>query len=994
MANGGIELATLAARVDFSDVPRASGALDDLVAAGQRAETQVGRLGRSSEASFRQAAIAARNGALATVDALEREFELSEASIREAVARGFITNKEAERAGREAAKSYNASVLRAIDQAQGAGALNRNTSAGADAFVKLTGSLKDVDAVGRRAGLGLGRLNDAMVTVVRQTTGLNSISGKLIDTVGTFAIGTAYMIPVLAGLAALGAAWELVTREAREARKAQEEAATRGLDAARLRDLGPAGRASEDLARVEARLAELRRERAEIEATPVSTAGLAGAAVGGGLENARIIAAEERQRRLAEIEDEITEKTRSAEEFRLQVFENVSREQQSIDDDRRRSAEELARERERLAREEEQLAKAAAAETERAAQAEARRAAGIADVVQSLEDQLAAEAAIRGVTNAGTRADLLRGLEDQVRLRGLLKDATDEEAAAIKALFAEYQRLRDANELAARTSAEFLATLPPAFEATGDAAEAAAERVRKSMSDAAFGFAADFSKAFGDVGDAIAGAVAEFEKLRGAGVSAGGALSAAFGGGLTAGVGAIFAQGVGNIFSSRDEARRREAELEAARERFEDALDAFVAGLTDRSRYEQLRKDAQDRAQDLTDLFSEAFADETAPITLPVTDDLDEFLENLPAGQPFWTPEMLRSWERIRDSIIADFERIEEARKAEAEAVKESVQVRILQAQGLDDEADALALEIERKNELARARELEDEALVALLQDLYALEDAALAAAEAAAEASRIFSEGQLGLDLDARDAVLAGDPEAAAFARAEARRREETRAAEEAFEAGEIGIDTFERWIDVIDREFIRAIEDATEATKAAAEAAAFQASQEKLNLEVRLLAAQGLDEEAFLLRQRIEYLDAVNQGRDEEYLALLRQVQAAERSARARREEEVATDKAVRASKDLKSEMDNVSRALNAPSGVRLSLLRWRASIAGTPLGVAARSGGSTSPVVTNVGTVTINVSAPEGMDPQEVAQMVVREFGRLQDAGVYQPYAPRPR
>lgn len=71
---------------------------------------------------------------------------------------------------------------------------------------------------------GLRSLNGAFVTLTRQITGVPPVVGQFTNVLGTLAIGVGPMALALAGVTALAAAFVLVTREAREAKKAAEEA--------------------------------------------------------------------------------------------------------------------------------------------------------------------------------------------------------------------------------------------------------------------------------------------------------------------------------------------------------------------------------------------------------------------------------------------------------------------------------------------------------------------------------------------------------------------------------------------------------------------------------------------------------------------------------------------------------------------------------------------------------------------------------------------------
>lgn len=96
------------------------------------------------------------------------------------------------------------------------------------------------EAVGtksRLAGAPIARLNNSMVVLTRQAAGAHPVVGQLADAIGTFAIGTARMVPVLAGLAATAAAINLITRESREAKAELERQLNVLREIARERDI-------------------------------------------------------------------------------------------------------------------------------------------------------------------------------------------------------------------------------------------------------------------------------------------------------------------------------------------------------------------------------------------------------------------------------------------------------------------------------------------------------------------------------------------------------------------------------------------------------------------------------------------------------------------------------------------------------------------------------------------------------------------------------------
>lgn len=159
----------------------------------------------------------AREAATAYVASQEAVFQSSIARIKEAQFRGLLSPRDAQQAGRQAAMEYNAAIMRGLDRGPG---FRRDDQA----YTTLAGSLKNVDEAARSGSLGLHRLNNSLVVLARQATGTHPIVGQLADVIGTFAIGTAAMVPVLAGIAAVGAGIGLWRRPAREAKEELEAA--------------------------------------------------------------------------------------------------------------------------------------------------------------------------------------------------------------------------------------------------------------------------------------------------------------------------------------------------------------------------------------------------------------------------------------------------------------------------------------------------------------------------------------------------------------------------------------------------------------------------------------------------------------------------------------------------------------------------------------------------------------------------------------------------
>lgn len=163
---GGVDLATLGIRVDATEVRAGTSALRDLETQGSRTE------------------------------------------------RRFITLAEYDRQREQTSRVLNRALReRAQTEREVAALMNQTATA--------TGNVAQKS---RLAGAPIARLNNSMVVLARRAAGAHPVVGQLADAVGTFAIGTAKMVPILAGLAAIAGAIRLIGREARETKERIQEA--------------------------------------------------------------------------------------------------------------------------------------------------------------------------------------------------------------------------------------------------------------------------------------------------------------------------------------------------------------------------------------------------------------------------------------------------------------------------------------------------------------------------------------------------------------------------------------------------------------------------------------------------------------------------------------------------------------------------------------------------------------------------------------------------
>lgn len=960
---GGLDIATLGLRVDGRQLVDATQALDRFRETGEKAEAQAKSFGLTTEdvarlnkktyqdiaqaeaqwqaekaASEKRAAaqsvVTAKESARAQVDAIEREYKLSEAAIKEAVARGFIGPKEAAKAGREAAKAYNRSLVSIIDQTSAAGGLSRNTKAGADAFLDLTGSLKNVDAAGRRANLGLGRLNDAMVTVARQGLGLNTVSGKLIDTVGTFAIGTAYMVPVLAGLAAIGYAWQKLTEESRKAREEAEKAIDTLNEAARLRELGPAGDASTELAATLREQARLQRELAIAESAQTDSNSITGAALG----TAR---SQQRHRDPEEIRADLERVAVAVEEGQRQIFENLSSEQERIDAERERANKTASKSADEAIRIEEQKARG----LERLAAETARRRAASGGVVADLDQQLSDARRLAAANRIGADAveEVNRELSREQALRQALANAVPADVAAITSRVNALYDLRDAEAETAKirettqqevaeslkTLEETQARLREEEERRAAAAQAAAQAWRDAWVNAAY----DVASAFGDAARNSAAFLANaHDAIREASRAGSNAEKRSIGLGV---VGGFAAAAVSSVIDSR---RERAEAVRQATEEFDQVLDEYVATLADRSRFEQLAADAESGARGALDaLLNKLLADLAtrgsfgAEAARKIKDAIAQGLDQ--QGLESILSQFGSEGQQILSIYLDLLRQIDEERQKEIDAATDSLRVRELAAQGLDDEADALRRQIQYEQELKDAFELGGQALEDYTRSVQEQEEAARAAAEA--ERDRAEAVRQLNAQLShAQDLLSARGQDRDAFiAGLNIKRNNSIAEFTQQFNDGLISQAALTKLIAESNEifnaalaEYDQALLDSAAAALEAARAEEFRQAVDLENLKIRGLIAQGLDDEAYLMKQQLELLQAVEQGRSAEYIALLKQVQAQELANREAAKAADAAKEAAKAQDELTRALDGGLKVLGGPAGFTAQVQSYR--------------------------------------------------------------------
>ena len=451
--------------------------------------------------------------------------------------------------------------------------------------------------------------------------------------------------------------------------------------------------------------------------------------------------------------------------------------------------------------------------------------------------------------------------------------------------------------------------------------------------------------------------------------------------GVAAGVGAIAGRlfgGGGDRDQRRQEEQREQERLAREADRAADALARFVDGLHEATRFETMFADLEDN---VTDAFLAGIAEYAGEHVAEIAEQ-NIGTEGLEAVLERWA-ELIPGFEEFWQKYQEGLERIEEMRQQDIAASELDAEARQLVAQGRDAEAEAMRRQAQEQALLEEAYALGGEALRELWEETLAME-------EEAREAARAADEAALATDLHVRALRLWGSDMQASIADIEAAAEAERQRARDAYEAGEIGKETFRQWIDVIDGEMAQSIQALTEqmresarAAWEAAEAERFRQAQDMQSLEMRMLRAQGRDAEVLQLRQIMEMEQAMHEGRDAQYIQLLQMVQAEEARAEAMRRSQQATEAATQAA-------DRMANVMNAPTGLPLALRRFQAATTGTPGGGGPlTSGNRVSQSTDNSVTIErIEVHPTAGQSGEDILQAIESAIAKRQRRGGTNP------
>lgn len=791
----------------------------------------------------------------------------------------------------------------------------------AAAYAENASRAKVAAAAKREADQASRRLSSAMQVLTTASLGIPGPLGRITSSLGALALGGGVTIGVLAAFAALGAAYNAFTEDARKAREENDKlnASLAASAEARFQREQPVAYARQQLENITRQQEDLRAEAARLQRVTQQID-----------PNTGLVPTLD-VRRLAEINAEIVALGKSTNEIVLRANEQVTANER-ISERAARSAESAAERARRLAEERlrqvEDLAAAEAAAVtanarlaqDAAKEEQARQAAARLELEQRIRamDRLttaererfrvAGEALIAAEAADRTQRAAEKEAQERERLAREERQRLEERGRQLATLAraeadANVQRAKASGDLAAQEAAERQAAIvaideqvrrmteltdvererlriallnADAEERAAKAAEAAAAAAqrKRDQEQAAFFNLFNYAGQF-TAGDPVGGTL-----FGGIGGAASGFLAAGPLGAVVGGVTGL----VDGLLGAGGQAEAAARRMEEARIAFARSLDDFVAAA----------EGTQTRLQAAVEGIQEY---------------ADDLRRNLDAQYgPFrGLPGYGRKLDTINQAEQDNIARAEREAARERQYLGEDFAVRGLRAQGLDAEADAMALRITQEREwLDLQEELGakfDENLQRQVRQVHELEREAAArrAAEEAArrEAERLERQTRLNEDLEVRLLRAQGEGDAAdALQRRIAFEREYAQAVKDGMDAATLAMienvyaaeelaiaqakaaDEAQRLIDAINAE-VRATE----------------------NLTVRHLRATGAtyaaDEAAQLFQQQEERRRAIEEGRSQEYLAYLDQVHAEERAAadRARQQaQQAAFDDAVR--------------------------------------------------------------------------------------------------
>jgi len=419
----------------------------------------------------------------------------------------------------------------------------------------------------------------------------------------------------------------------------------------------------------------------------------------------------------------------------------------------------------------------------------------------------------------------------------------------------------------------------------------------------------------------------------------------------------------------------------------------------------RLRQEQIEKQQEATEDFRKAVVEFAAAVSgtpASLTAQYESLVEQFEATrrtQPLGGGEP-QSLVDLREGLAANIELV-------TDRYREELEIRELLATGQEEAAAAMRLEVDQRRELEEAIAAGwDELTLDMLRGVHDLEKAAREMAEEARQAAEDARIERVNTDfaqsLRDRRSLLGLEGDALAIQQRQIQNQRELNAA---IDAGitedlilQLQILQAEEFAAFI--ESLKEVEENTGLSTQELERLAESMERYRANLiediRVRELYVAGFENEAQLLqlrlRQQKEYAEAVENEASGDTLQRLKDLQDAEYERLESQLNQIdvaqeythavqAQEKAV---KDTTRAVQETTRVLNAPSGLRLSLLQWRASAAGSP-GFQMPST-STSGSTINMGGITIQ--AAKGVSGKELLQGIIVEAQRAYRASGVNP------
>ncbi len=757
-------------------------------------------------------------------------------------------------------------------------------------------------------------------TVATSSLPVNANLGRLGATLGGFALGATPTIAILAGFAAISAAISLIGEESRIAQGLIDDLLA---SAARRRERERPGEVFNE------QVQTLLRERARLDAQRRR------AEEGFETRDGRVVDETNVRRTTAAIRELDAALAEAGHKYvdavgRINAATERTGRQAQIEADRAR------REAERAAREAEQRAKAAREFRTAALVAIATEQRDLATLIRTEYEQ----------TVAGINDSFAKLSQDGQRAAAALRDAWLDAARKIRdsqldllsggvfdgvtpRVVNTAQPGAPPRSLLARADVVVNQTLQRTsrtIQAWSDEVERerkARELLVRGVADAAFG-AIEAAASLGVLGNeaaAAAGRIAQgAERFAGAlatAQAAGGlgfANTAQAGGTLGvigAGLG-VAGTILGSIFGGGEDAHQAALRLEAARERWQRALEGFAEIHSPLSSLERAQRDLKRQFDDLVKVAAEARGISISGNNIDEIRKALEALRNLPRGSAA-VRALLGDLDKLTEEYLKNIEALKKRFEEDQRLTRLDLEARALRARGLDEEAERAALNAQQQREIARALEEGwEEASLAALRHVHALELEAQARAEAERAIARQEQRNQFLGDLTVRELRLGGNDrgaDQAALQFAALQREAEVR---RLFREGLITEAEMARAIGLIYGELGKAMADLTKQYAEQAEQARQLERAFLADLEVRDLEARGLTEQARQRRRQLqqdrEIQEAVERGLSDAAIAALRHVHAledqrdaAQQAAEAIRELEEALERQARKVEDL---------------------------------------------------------------------------------------------